>query len=232
MRKILVAMVLLAFVAVPANGYGLRLFYDLSNDGAQIVRDATPTAAAGQPVYMWAEMLGLVAPDVQHWNMVSVNIEGLVTPSTTLQSALFYNNAVFGTPRWQSQTYNGVALPTQSAQDFRNFYVDTGHGVTNKWGLYGLDTEYYDDGAGHVYILLGEFTFSGFGGTHIGVGNGGIVRSGGGGAEPVYFGFGDEADGLDGDDFLATSTLFDAFITPEPASLILLGLGALALRRR
>lgn len=57
-----------------------------------------------------------------------------------------------------------------------------------------------------------------------------IARSGGTPQDRVFFGFGDAS--VQVSPANNTSTAFDAKVTPEPASLALLGLGALALRRR
>ena len=228
MKHLIAVVAIVALVAVPASAQDEKIRLFLDEVGA--TGDPTfvnPVTTAGT-LYLWAEMVD--SPAEVHWNSVSFNILG--TGDVMVTGATMYNTNVFGTDRWQGQTYNGDAFPTAEAKDFRNFYVSAGFGVTQQWGRLGFDPDYRDIG-GQEVNLLGEIQFSGTGGDiFIGVGLGGIVLSGAPAAMPVYMGFGDEDSGLMGDSFDQYSRDADAAIIPEPAGLMLLGLGALALRRR
>ena len=69
------------------------------------------------------------------------------------------------------------------------------------------------------------------------VGDSGIIRTNTLGFpnatwDEVYLGFGDENAGVMGNSFNVGSPIAEATIVPAPSSLMLLGLGVLALRRR
>ena len=227
MRKLLIVMAVLAFVAMPANA-ALRLFFDDPAGGGDpdIDNPYIMGPVAGYALDLWAESINYTTQE--HWNSVAFNING--TPGVTVDSYTIHNTNIFGTNRWQSTVYNGPALPDPYAYDFRLFYVSAGFGVTDQYGSIGFDPEYRVTPSGYA-IRLATMTFSGAGDVFIEVGLGGIVLSGQP-VQSVYMGVGDEDAGLMGDSFDMTGYLADATFTPEPASLLLLGLGALVLRRR
>jgi hypothetical protein len=100
---------------------------------------------------------------------------------------------------------------------------DTLTGWTDRGGATADDDSTY---LGYVDFLANGGTSS----VYFAVGQAGITRQGGTTADNVFFGAGDAA--LHGNQFGQRSAVADATITPEPASLLLLGLAGLALRRR
>ncbi|MBK8913545.1 MAG: PEP-CTERM sorting domain-containing protein [Phycisphaerales bacterium] len=251
----------LALFVVPANA-ALRLFFSTGgafsnsvvNDVGVAAGDmpaanggpGNPTVGNGTILYLWAQMIG--PPSSQKWNGVSfdVHVDGGV-----VADRLMYNYTVvdpdFGDvlyTRWQGVN-QGVGVGTADLTGINLAAVTSGEGINN-----GVNAATYDDqseigpvNAGTAAqrralpksVLLGWVQVQATGpvaSVFLRVGTGGISRAGATGAEPVYLGAGDEDAGLRGNSFGSQSPMADATVTPEPASLALLGLAALAMRRR
>ncbi|MBU0638361.1 MAG: PEP-CTERM sorting domain-containing protein [Planctomycetes bacterium] len=228
MKHLLALLIVLALIAVPANAQAIRLFLAEEDGTPALVNPSVDTSGGDVTLYLWAEMVnpgGNVA-----YNSVGFNIR--VDGGAQVTGGSLYNITLPSwTSRWDSTVFTGT-YPTSYAKTYKPFYVGTlapPRGVTNNYGT--ADPDYRNIG-GREFNLLGEFTFSGLGEVFLEVGLNGIVRATAGIAEPVYMGFGDEGDGLMGNSFDQGSSIAEASLVPEPASLLLLGLGALALRRR
>lgn len=206
-----------------------------------------PTVGNGQVLYLWAQMIG--PPTSQKWNGIAFDIS---VNGGTIASTLMYNYNVvdpdFGDvlyERWQGVN-QGAGQGTSNVTGINLAAVVRGEGVNN-----GVNSAVYDDqseigtavGVGTAAqrralpksVLLGWIVVnatSPLAEVFLKVGTGGIARSGAPAAESVYFGAGDEGAGLRGNSFGLASPSADAFVTPEPASIALLALAALALRRR
>lgn len=256
MKRILATLVGLSMLAGAASAANLRLFFSPDNpvggghnplpapagNGAMNVAaqagnpllspselgsQTNPTLpAAGGRLHIWGTG-DLGDPDPNVWNGIGIRIQisggagvvitgggGLnVTSPTTLR-------------RWETGSdFNPVG-------DSRyNFIAVTRAGLN----LPPLD-DGWDNGSNAVY--MGYIDLSGNTGTEAAevrfvVDTAGITRQGGSpNVDRVFFGWGDPA--LRGDNFLQASRDADAFVAPipEPASMLLVGLAALALRRR
>lgn len=257
MKRILATLAGLSMLAGAASAADLRLFFSTDNpvggghpalpapgsNGAMNVAAAagnnllTPgelgsqtnpaLAAAGGRLHLWGTGT-LGDPDPNVWNGIGVQIAitggagvgitaggGLnVTSPTTFR-------------RWET---GSDFDPTGSPARF-NFIAVTRAGLN----LPPLG-DGWDNGDNAVY--LGYIDLSGNTGAtnaeiRLTVDAAGISRQGGDVAnDRVFFGFGDA--GLRGDAFGQGSSVADATVTavPEPASMLLVGLAALALRRR
>lgn len=197
----------------------LHLYFSYQSDNSKIppeyVAGVNPIYT-GDPVYLWAH----VGPgDI--WNGLSLD--------------LTVNDAVSPSPLYNPGTPPHIRWNYGSDLDFGGDNHVFGVAVT-EWGLGNpfepLTAPEYSIG---MHWRVGEVSFDEFGGVeYLAVGAEGIARMGGGpGLDDVYFGF-DAAGAPDGpipnNAFGQTSV--DPDIIPEPASLLLLGLAGLALRRR
>ena len=220
---------------------------------------AAQLTANGNKLYLWASELiysdatGLSAA---HWNGLALSLvtSGTVaSPGVTLYNA---NVASKGTGyRWDNTPLGSNIVPNASGQTLAatassvqgigmNPATDkqTDDGFASQDNL-AMDLYPTPPGFETGYYLLGEIPLTGVGtvklatftngGTQAG---GWITQSGGSAAtENVFFGTGDaKVNNRIADQWpaVATSDVADATITPEPASLVLLALAGLALRRR
>ena len=223
MRNIVAAIVCLVLVAGVASANNIHLYFSYQGDNsvvpAEFTGGANPVYQPGVPVYLWAN---LEAGDI--WNGMSLD--------------LFGTNAVVPSPLYNPGTTPNTRWNPGSDLEFGGDNHAFGVSVT-ELGLgnslepliapgYNIDTHW----------LLGEVVFDAAGGvgTFLEIGDQGIARSGGGpGLDDVYFGFTEPAPGqpdgpIPNNGFGQISTYPD--IIPEPASLLLIGLAGLALRRR
>ena len=220
MRNIVAAIVCLVLVAGVASANDIHLYFSYQGDNSAVPAEFTAginPGYTGSPVYLWAN---ITTGDI--WNGMSLDLFGTnaVVPSP------LYNPGTTPNTRWNP----GSDL--EFGGDNHAFGVSvTELGLGNS--LEPIIAPGYNVG---THWLLGEIVFDAAGGngTFLEVGDQGIARSGGGpGLDDVYFGF-DLAGMPDGpipnNGFGQISTYPD--IIPEPASLLLIGLAGLALRRR
>lgn len=256
MKQLLAAGLALALLAAPASA-ALRLFFSTNGAFSNNVVNSVPLAAGDLPgapsnptvanntiLYLWAQMIG--PPTSQVWNGISfdVHVEG-----GTVQSAVLYNYTVidpdFGDilyRRWQGVN-QGTGLGTANLVNVNLAGVTAGEGVNN-----GPNADDYDKQSEIGFIgpvagarTLPKSTLLGWvrvqalapqAQVFLRVGNGGISRVGSPSPESVYLGVGDENAGLSGSSFGQQSPVADAVVTPEPAGIALLSIGALGLLRR
>ncbi len=245
MKQALVVLSVIALFAVPANATSFRLFFSTQGVGefdplGSVVPTFTnPVVSGSARLYIWAET---PAPTPQT-NYIAVGYNISATGGAAITGGLAYNDFYTGTTgsggsvttyRWQG--YNNGTLAANFLGNVRLASPPAGYyGVRNgPQGLIPVDPHLYSDGqaGGHRDVLLGYVDVTGTAGSlFFQVGDLGIIRAAAT-WEPVYFGFGDEGAGLMGNSKQQGSPVADATFVPEPASLLLLGLAGLALRRR
>lgn len=207
----------------------------------------------GDDVYLWAAFCGpgdvdAASAGVPGWVVPDIRVQGLslklATTSTLVLEPHWYQYEVWGTStarsgmRWADTsdmsgpevTLVGLGTGSPAAT---GWYAGT---VTERMQTWALDSLYGgSDGYGAGGILLGAIKYvGGYGELRIGLGPNGISTTEG---EPVTTLYpGTETTGIDAskqpDMDLRVGPTAEATWIPEPASLMLIGLGILALRRR
>ena len=234
MRKLIAVLVCLSFVMV-ANA-DIRLFFSTSNVcPTEYDTQTNPTCGPDGPTtfYLWSDIDN---PDTEHYVGVAAEICTDCCPGGTFTG--YDVELLPGLPRWEdgsifAGSVDSPCLPNgEYSGNGINLVAVSTQGLNSAFETYSAATHCYG-GDGDLLLLIGELVLDDVcncdGGYYLRVGLGGIAPDTGA-AGPVYFGFGDGS--LMGDDFCMMSDLPDIVCVPEPASLLLLGLAGLALRRR
>ena len=240
MRNIVAVGLCLGLFATVANAQGsdLELYFSAATGAGDVIPpeyaayENPVLPAAGGTAYLWAFVL-----EGDRWNGVALQNHG---PDAT--GGLMYNDAFIGNLRWEPPP--GSDLDPVGDNYIFGYGVETsglghaGEAIADDLGLW----DFYIPGTNHTgaaggHYLIAEYTWAGGDPVFLAPGIGGISLSGADpGANLVYFGF--NADGTDRDapvvdnDVGTESPVADLTFIPEPASLLLLGLAGLLLRRR
>ncbi len=219
MRTLCVAIVCLGACAPLANA-NLIHFYFSTTDGVaavppEYIAGENPSAAPGDTLYLWA-----FVQERDRRNGIYLGEDDAATGGA-------YNPAwhPYIAPRWEW----GSDFSFSDGDELALIAIST-FGLGPVEELFG-EPDLTAPGVGGTHYVVGEITLPADwdGAYFLNVGRGGIAREGSGPhLDVVYLGFGD--DPLWNDDFGMASTLPD--IVPEPASLPLLSLAVLFLRRR
>ena len=242
MRKLLGVLCVAGLLVGTASAQVGRLYFDLSGnngdedfprDGATAQENPVLPGGGGRLFIYW--QFGHRGIDdgkggypADHQRILGLGVDIKIDGDAVINQAYYYNPSIFLHDwRWNVSSPNPPGpSPTFNAAN------------VNQYGLLNHEFAVADDGQL-------EITDGPFGSTLLGYidvtavtdvsgsirfsGNGfGIAEYGGDSSDTVYFGFGDDAVNT----LTGTSTVADATIIPEPAGLMLLGLGAMALRRR
>ena len=222
MKKALIALVCVGLLAGVASASDIGIFL---GDAADAVSEGVTPAfeCDDSPVtlYIWADVV-----DGDKWIGIAMNVD-IEGCATLIDTSAFYDRQVMGVlPSWNP------------GSDF-SFVGDNYAAVAaiTEQGLGGpLDVPDIDNG-GRGYYLIGELTVECCDpcvetALYLTVGASGIARAGAvPGEDDIYFGWGD--DPVASDATGVRTALPEAIVCiPEPASLMLLALVGLALRRR
>jgi hypothetical protein len=226
MKKALIVLVCVGLLAGVANASDIGIF--LGESAVEVSDGVTPEFTcddAPKTLYIWADLV-----DGDRWIGISMNVDFDGAGAVLVETSELYDRYVPpATP----------LLPSWNPGSDFSFVGDNYAAVAaiTEQGLGGaLDVPTIDNG-GRGYYLIGELTIDcldPFEATdlYLTVGASGIARAGAvPGEDDIYFGFGD--DPVASDATGVRTALPEAIIAvPEPASLLLLALVGLALRRR
>jgi hypothetical protein len=236
MKQALTVLTLLALIA-PVNATGLRMFFapegvadDVTPLGGISPTIANEATVGGGRYYIWAQIQSTVTTD----QYISCGFNVVATGDVTITGRSIYNyyNEAGEATRWNA--YNPGVLTPGKLDNVRLAGAAGGNGnIRDKnW----LSSDFQWDPTTKATLLGYVDVVGTAGGLFFQVGDLGIIRTGAT-WEAVYFGVGDETLGVKGGSKQKpvgdeTGFLLDGTVTPEPASLLLLGLAGLVLRRR
>lgn len=238
MKKLIATLFIGTLVASANAQLTGRLFFDLAgNGGAQ--SDPHPGGLAlNNPVVNQSGRLYIYwqfgVPSGQGQNVLGLNYN-VTVDGGTITSAYNYQPTinVVSQPRWQNVPGNPAPNPSVNpgggSQRFTAVNINA-FGLKNDAAAVALD-QGYDDGSNSTILGYVDVESAGTADVWLTVDALGIAIMGGSPNDRIYMGFGDDPVPAGGAPGTRTS-IADATIVPEPASLMLLGLGALALRRR
>ena len=218
MKKAIIALACLGLLAGVANANEIRLYLSESDTAPDMT--VTPTImadAAPVTLYLWAD----VTPG-DKWIGISLNVDIDGAGPALIDDSIIYDRMVMGVlPSWNPgsdfdfapDNYAAVAAVTEQGlggvldvPDFEDSYI-----------IGELTLDCLEEGATDLYLTVGAS---------------GVARQGAlPGEDTIYFGWGDA--GVASNEVGVRTALPEAIVcVPEPASLILLSLVGLVLRRR
>ena len=226
MRKFIAAMMCFGLVATVASAGELQLYFSTTGAGDVVPPEYAAQVnlelpEAGGSAYLWA-----FVNEGNIWNGLALESHG-----ATATAGQMFNELFLGNMRWEPAPASdldpvgdnyifGFGVQTAGLGHAQEALADS----LNMW-------DYYVPGTGGGHYLVAEYTYDGSAPVFLAPGLGGISLSGSNpGDNDIYFGFGDAP--VADNDVGQESAVADLTFIPEPASLLLLGLAGLVLRRR
>ena len=248
----LTAIYAVALLLVGTADAQLRVFFDTAGVGENEDRGTVDPLSYGNPVvdgtagpvrlYIYAEYLG------ENALWLAANFDVTVDGSAALSNPTIYNHRTGNGRRWSAR---GTRLNNPTNASFRAAWV--GNPAEFPGGMWNWDEAFATARTGNPFnaadnaddkhyrrawdsqngelgtTLLGYVDVEGDDGSlWLTIESPGF--GGGGGQAQIYFGYGDPP--IPGSAFGVRTEIADATVVPEPAGLMLLGLGVLAMRRR
>ena len=224
MRKFIAAMMCFGLVATVATAGDLQLYFSTTGAGdvvpPEYAAQENPVLPAGPgTAYLWAFVN---AGDL--WNGLSLENHGAAATGGEMINGPFLGTQL----RWEPSPASDLD-PAGDNYIFGFSVQQNGLGSA----LEGYDATwlYYIAGTGGGHYLVAVYDFDGSADVYLAPGEGGISLSGSNpGDSDIYLGFGDAP--VPDNAMGQTSDVADLTFIPEPASMLLLALAGLVLRRR